>query len=269
MKYSIVMSVYYKDQPEWLVDAIESLLNQTVPSDDIVIVADGPLPKQVDAVLYNYVTSKKIRLIRLMKNMGLGHALNAGIKNAKHELVARMDSDDISVLNRFELQITAFKDNPELDILGGQIAEFIDDPSNVVAYRKVPTSQQEIEKFARRRNPFNHPTVVFKKTFIEKVGCYDSSVIRLEDYDLWLRALSSGATCANLDSTLLKYRLTNDSIKRRKTISSWKNHIRYRTRFYSREYISFSDYMYGLATQTLILIMPNWVVTGLYKEMAR
>lgn len=269
MKYSIVMSVYFNDRPEWLIEAMESLVNQTVPSDDILIVADGPLPKEVNAVLSNFVDEETIRLIRLEENMGLGYALNAGIKNAKHDLVARMDSDDIAVPNRFELQLAAFIENPELDILGGQISEFIGDPSKVVAHRKVPTSQLEIEKFARRRNPFNHPTVIFKKTFIERVGCYDASVIRLEDYDLWLRALSSGAICANLDSTLLKYRLTNDSIKRRKTLSSWKNHIKARTKFYGKQYISLTDLVYGVTTQTTLFVMPTVVANMIFRKVVR
>lgn len=266
---SVVMAVYHKDRAEWLKQAIESMLNQSVVSDDIVIVADGPLTPQLDATLQAYENTRAISLIRLQKNGGLGNALNVGIERAKNELIARMDSDDISLTNRFELQIAEFVKNPKLDILGGQIAEFIDNPDKIAAYRKVPTEQNEIEKFARRRNPFNHPTVMFKKSTIKKIGSYDPSAIRIEDYDLWLRALSNNAICANLDATLLKYRSTADAIKRRKTFASLKNHIKARSRFYAKEYISLSDLLYGVSTQIALYLIPARIAEVIFKKILR
>lgn len=269
MMYSIVMSVYKKDRPEWFEQAIESLLNQTVRSDDIVIVADGPLTPQLDAVLRQYENEKLISLIRLRKNQGLGNALNVGIEQANNELIARMDSDDIAVPNRFELQIAEFIKNPELDILGGQIAEFINNPNEIIVYRKVPTTHLEIKKFARRRSPFNHPTVMYKKSTIQKLGCYDMSAIRIEDYDLWLRALSDGAVCANLDTVLLNYRSTVDAMKRRKTLTSLKNHIKARSRFYTKGYISLSDFLYGVMTQTALFILPTRLANIAFNRVVR
>jgi glycosyltransferase involved in cell wall biosynthesis len=269
MNFSVLMSVYKNDRPEWFKQAIDSLLNQTLPSDDIVIVADGPLTPQLDVVLHQYENEKSISLIRLRKNMGLGNALNVGIKQAKNELIARMDSDDIAVLNRFELQIAEFNKNPELDILGGQIAEFIDNPDEIIAYRKVPITHLEIKEFARRRSPFNHPTVMYKKSTIQKLGCYDISAIRIEDYDLWLRALSGGAVCANLDVVLLKYRSTIDAMKRRKTLTSLKNHIKARSRFYARGHISLADLLYGVTTQTALCILPTRLANIAFKRAAR
>lgn len=267
--YSIVMAVYKKDRPEWFKQAIESLRNQTVVSDDIVIVVDGPLTPQLDAVLCQYENEKSISLIRLRQNQGLGNALNVGIEQAKNELIARMDSDDVAVLNRFELQIAEFDKNPELDILGGQIAEFIDNPDEIVTHRKVPTTHLEIKNFARRRSPFNHPTVMYRKSTIQKLGCYDISAIRVEDYDLWLRALSQGAVCANLDVVLLNYRSTIDAMKRRKTLTSLKNHIKARARFYARRYISLSDFLYGTITQTALFIMPIRLANVVFNKVAR
>lgn len=263
------MPVYKKDHPDWFKQAIESLLNQTILSDDIVIVADGPLTPQLNAVLLQYGSEKSISLIRLRINQGLGNALNVGIEQAKNELVGRMDADDIAVSNRFELQLTEFNKNLELDILGGQVAEFIDNPNEIVAYRKVPTTHQEIEKFARRRSPFNHPTVMYKKSTIQKLGSYDVSAIRIEDYDLWLRALSNGAVCANVDAILLHYRSTIDAMKRRKTSTSLKNHIKIRARFYTKEYISLSDFLYGVITQTALFIMPTRLADVAFKRAVR
>lgn len=267
--YSIVMAIYKNDKPEWFEQAMESVLNQTVRSDDIVIIADGPLTPPLNTVLRRYENRESISLIRLRINQGLGNALNVGIKHAKNKLIARMDSDDIAVLNRFELQIAEFQKNPELDILGGQIAEFINNPEEIIAYRKVPTTQLEINKFARRRSPFNHPTVMYKKSTIQKLGCYDISAIRIEDYDLWLRALSNGAVCANLDAILLNYRSTPDAMKRRKTLVSWKNHIRVRARFYDKKYITLSDLLYGIATQTILFIMPTKLASIALKKVIR
>ena len=269
MKYSVIMSVYKKDRPEWFEQAIKSLLNQTIRSDDIVIIADGPLTSRLNAVLRQHAKKESISVIRLRTNQGLGNALNLGIKRVRNELIARMDADDIAVPNRFELQIAEFNKNPDLDILGGQIAEFIDNPDEIVAYRKVPTTHLEIKKFARRRNPFNHPTVMYKKSTVQRLGCYDISAIRIEDYDLWLRALSNGAVCANVDIVLLKYRSTVDAMKRRKTLTSLKNHIKARTRFYTREYISLSDFLYGVTAQTILFIMPIGLAGVVFRKVVR
>jgi glycosyltransferase involved in cell wall biosynthesis len=269
MKYSIVMSVYEKDRPEWLVQALESLINQTLVSDDIIIVIDGPIMVELDTVLERYNKMSNISLIRIVTNMGLGNALNVGIKQAKYELIARMDSDDIAVLNRFEIQIAEFKNNPKLSILGGQIAEFMDEPTKILSYRKVPTTYSEIKQFARRRNPFNHPTVMYKKSVISKLGYYDVTAIRIEDYDLWLRALSQDLECTNLDVVLLNYRSTPEAMKRRRTFVSWKNHIAARTRFYTKKYISLSDLIYGVATQTVLFILPETLANMIFKRVVR
>ena len=266
---SVVMSVYKKDHPEWFEQAIDSLLNQTVPSSDIVIVADGPLTPKLNAILLQYRGEKSISIVRLPVNKGLGNALNVGIKRAKNELIARMDADDIAVPNRFELQIAEFNKNPKLDILGGQIAEFINSPEEITAYRKVPLTHSEIRQFARRRSPFNHPAVMYKKSTIEKLGYYDTSAIRIEDYDLWLRALSIGAVCANVDAILLYYRSTIDAMKRRKTFTSLNNHIKARTRFYKKKYISLSDFAYGVITQTILFVLPASLANVAFKKVVR
>lgn len=268
-KYSIVMPIYHKDRPEWFEQAIQSLLSQTIVSNDIVIVADGPLTPQLDAILNQYVDGKTITLTRLSTNQGLGNALNVGLQHVKNELVGRMDSDDIAAPNRFELQLAEFRQNPQLDILGGQIAEFVDSTDNIVAYRKVPTAHHDIQQFARRRSPFNHPTVMFRKSTILGLGGYDATAIRIEDYDLWLRALANGATCANIDAVLLYYRSTTDAMKRRKTFTSLKNHVKARARFYSKKYISLPDFVYGVATQTILFVLPTKLTTAIFKKVVR
>jgi hypothetical protein len=180
-----------------------------------------------------------------------------------------MDSDDISLPSRFELQLAEFMKNPKLDILGGQLAEFIDTPDRIVSYRNVPTTQGEIAKFSKRRSPFNHPTVMYRKSVIEKLGGYDISAIRIEDYDLWLRAIANGAQCANLNKVLLAYRAASDTMKRRRTFSSWKNHMKARTRFYNKGYISFIDFCYGVLTQTILFVAPRKLSAKLFNRVVR
>ncbi len=268
LKFSVVMPVYIKDQPEWFEQAIESILSQTLMSDDIVIVADGPLTDELEKSLDKY-KSENISIVTIGKNQGLSNALNVGLANAKYDLVARMDSDDIAVKNRFELQIAEFVKNDGIGILGGQIAEFIDDPDEIVSYRKVPIMHDDIKMFARRRSPFNHPTVMYKKSVIQKIGGYDVGVARIEDYDLWLRALNSGVICANIDTVLLKYRHTKDALLRRKTFRSFKNHMIVRAKFLSRNHISFVDFCYGIITQSVLFVLPTNVASRVFDYVVR
>lgn len=263
------MSVYKKDRAEWLSQAIDSILHQSTPSDDIIIVIDGPLTFELNKTVQHYHANSTITIVRLKKNRGLGNALNIGIAKAKHELIARMDADDVATEKRCELQVAKFRESPNIDIIGGQIAEFVDNPDNIVAYRKVPLDHDGIKQFSRRRSPFNHPTVMFRKSVIQEIGGYDVSAIRIEDYDLWLRALASGAQCVNLDTVLLYYRSTQDAMKRRKTFTSFKNHIQARARFYNRKHISLMDFTYGVITQTTLFVIPASFADKLFKKAVR
>lgn len=267
MKFSVVMPVYAKDKPEWFEQALDSILSQTLVSDDIVVIADGPLNEGLEESLNKYKYT--VSVVRIKQNQGLSNALNVGISKAKHDLIARMDSDDIALRGRFELQVAEFIKNQELGILGGQIAEFIDNPDEIASYRRVPIGHDDIVNFARRRSPFNHPTVMYRKSIIEKLGGYDISALRIEDYDLWLRAIHSGVEVANLDEVLVNYRSNKDAMKRRKTFSSFRSHIYARARFFTKKYISFSDLCYGLGTQTVLFILPDNIANTIFKKAVR
>ncbi|OYX54122.1 hypothetical protein B7Y92_00430 [Candidatus Saccharibacteria bacterium 32-50-13] len=263
------MAVYLADNPEWLREAIKSVLENTTAPNEVIIVIDGPIGSGLERVISHYGSLALVSVIRLEKNFGLGYALNVGIQNSSNELIARMDSDDISVVNRFEIQLNAFKNDKDLEILGGQISEFVGEVHNATSRRIVPLSLEEIKRFSKRRSPFNHPTVMYKKSSIERLGGYDSSVVRLEDYDLWLRALAGNVNCRNLEQTLLYYRTSNDAIKRRKTIKSLRNHIKARFGFYSKRYISLPDLLYGIFTQLILFVIPVSVAAFLFKRLAR
>ncbi len=196
--------------------AMESILIQTVPPDEIVLVKDGPLTLQLDSIIDKYSASSKIpcKIISLKKNIGLGEALSAGIKYCSYEWVARMDADDIALPDRFDKQFTYLDKYPNIDILGGWICEFDKSSEHCEKERRVPLAHKEIAKFAKYRNPMNHMTVVFKKEAIESVGGY-LPMNGFEDYYLWMRMFLKGKVFANLNEVVVKARAGNEMIRRR------------------------------------------------------
>ena len=215
-KYSVLMSVYFREKAQFLIDSIESMLTQTVVPNEIVIVKDGKLTRELDEVIDQYKSKydKLFNIVELEKNIGLGLALAEGVKHCKNELIARMDSDDISVKDRCEKQLIKYQEEPELDIVGSSIAEFIDNINNVQAYRILPESDEEIKKFARRRNPFGHPSVMLRKSKVLEAGNYRSYYL-VEDYDMWIRMIEHEARCYNFQEILVFMRVSTNFYKRR------------------------------------------------------
>lgn len=207
VKYSVLMSVYAKEKAEYLRIAMDSMWSQTVKTDDFVLVCDGPLNSELDAVIAEMQSAhpEELHVVRLEKNGGLGKALNVGLKRCKNELIARMDSDDISRQDRCEKQLTVFRGCPELAIVGGIVEEFKLSPDAAGPRRVVPERQEEIIAFAKNRNPFNHPSVMYKKSAVEAVEGYKDFYL-LEDYYLWVRMLSKGFAGYNIQEPLLKMR---------------------------------------------------------------
>lgn len=164
-KFSVLLSVYRKEKKDYLLSSIKSILNQSSIPNEIVIVEDGPLDEELDNLINTFIKKypKLFKIVKLEKNVGLGLALNEGLKACSFELVARMDTDDIAKKLRFEKQLQEFESNPQLSIVGTNTDEFISDPANVISRRVVPEKNEDILKFSRRRSPFNHPTVMYKK----------------------------------------------------------------------------------------------------------
>ena len=181
-KYSVLMSVYHKEKPEYLKQAIESIQAQTLSTNDFVLVCDGSLNGPLDSVIAakQQEMGEILNVVRLAKNGGLGNALNEGIKHCKNELIARMDSDDIAYPDRCEKQLAVFDEHPEVGICSGIVEEFTTDSNTVDAKRVPPETNAEIVEFAKKRNPFNHPCVMYKKFAVEAVGSYQDFYL-LED----------------------------------------------------------------------------------------
>lgn len=255
--YSVLMSVYWKEKPEYLKMSIDSMLNQTLKPNQIVIVKDGPLTDELEKVIHDYSSSNPglFTIVSLEKNVGLGKALNAGLEKCRNELVARMDSDDISVKDRCELQVQEFLKNEKLSIVGSIIDEFYDDPKNIVSSRIVPLHHDEILKFSKRRNPFNHPSVMFKKSEVLKNGGYGGHR-RNQDLDLFVRMLNNGAIAANIDKPLLLFRANKDQLKRRKSWEKCRSYIAIIYKFWKMGHSSLLDLIIVAISQILVFMLP-------------
>ena len=268
--YSVLMSVYYKENPEWFRESIESMMNQTVRTNDFVIVKDGKLTNELDEVISEYCKKYPdiFNIVELEKNMGLGIALATGILKCKNELVARMDSDDYSVPDRCEKQLKKFNEDESLDIIGSSIAEFIDDINNVKAYRILPEKHEEILKYAKRRNPFGHPSVMFKKSKLLEAGNYRSYYL-VEDYDMWIRMIENGCTCYNFKDILVYMRISDDFYKRRGGSKYLKSMLKFKKEQYKKGFFSRKDYLISSGAHIFMCIIPNRCRNILYKKFLR
>jgi glycosyltransferase involved in cell wall biosynthesis len=270
VKYSVLMSLYKKEKPEYLKSALDSMINQTVKPDEIVLVEDGQLTPELYSVVNNYKEKYKdlIHIVINKKNLGLGLALNAGLRECRNELVARMDTDDISKPYRCEKQLMRFEEKPELSIVGSHIDEFVGETSNIISTRKVPTSSKAIYEFAKRRSAFNHPTVMYRKSKVLDSGGY-ADLRRNQDVDLFGRMLYAGCKAENIDESLLWFRNSEELLKRRK---SWENTWSYIATikiFWKMGYSSFWDYALVAVAQTGMYLLPVNIQNLIYRKLLR
>lgn len=265
-KYSVLMSLYIKEKPEYLKKAVDSMLNQTVKPDEIVIVEDGPLTDALYAVLDEY--GDKITRVYNEKNLGLGLALNVGLKVCRNDLVARMDTDDISKSERCEKQLKRFEERPELAIVGAWVDEFTVSPEQIVSTRAVPTDSDVIYNFAKKRSAFNHPAVMYRKSAVLAQGGY-ADLRRNQDVDLFGRMLYAGNKAENIGEALLWFRSNDDLAKRRKSWENTWSYIDTIRRFWKMGYSSFGDYAMIAVAQTGMYLMPVKVQHWVYKKFLR
>lgn len=215
MNFSVLLSLYHKEKPAFLRECLDSLKNQTLKPTEIIMVFDGIVTPELEEVVIQYTSILPIKVIRLPKNVGLGKALNEGLKHCSYNWVFRMDTDDICLPERFEKQVEFIKQHSDVVLFSGHIAEFSDDKTIITGYRKVPIGDKNIRKYALLRSPFNHVNVAFRKDIIETVGGYQHHLF-LEDYNLWLRIIAQGHEVGNIDEVLLLVRAGSDMVARRR-----------------------------------------------------
>ena len=266
--YSVLMSVYHKEKPEYLKQAIASIQAQTLPTDDFVLVCDGPLNDALDAVIAKkqQEMGKTLNVVRLAKNGGLGNALNEGIKHCKNELVARMDSDDIAYQDRCEKQIAVFYKHSEVSICSGIVEEFTSTPDVVDAKRVPPEAHEEIVEFAKKRNPFNHPCVMYKKSVVEAVGSYQDFYL-LEDYYLWLRMLMAGYQGYNIQEPLLHMRAGSDMYLRRAGWKYAKTQVKLFKFMKEQGFIGEGQYIKSCVIRSGSALAPNWLRKLMFEKV--
>ena len=269
-EYSVLMSVYHKEKPEYLKQSIESIQAQTLSTNDFVLVCDGPLNEQLDSVIATkrQEMGESLNVVRLAKNGGLGNALNEGIKHCKNELVARMDSDDIAYPDRCEKQIAVFNTHLEVSICSGIVEEFTTDPNTVDTKRVPPETNAEIVEFAKKRNPFNHPCVMYKKSAVEAVGSYQDFYL-LEDYYLWLRMLMAGYQGYNIQEPLLHMRAGSDMYKRRAGWKYAKTQARLFKFMKEQDFIGEWQYIKSCVIRSGSALAPNWLRKLMFEKVLR
>lgn len=269
-EYSVLMSVYHKEKPEYFRQAIESIQAQTLPTDDFVLVCDGPLNPELDVVIAakQQEMGGVLNVVRLAKNGGLGNALNLGIRHCKNELVARMDSDDIAYPDRCKKQIDVFNTHPEVSICSGIVEEFTTNPEIVDTRRVSPETNAEIMEFAKKRNPFNHPCVMYKKSAVEKAGSYQDFYL-LEDYYLWIRMLMAGYQGYNIQEPLLHMRAGPEMYMRRAGWKYAKTQVRLFEFMRDKGFIGNGQYIKSIVIRTGSSAAPNWLRKFMFEKVLR
>lgn len=267
--YSVLMSVYNKEKPEYLRAAIDSMLKQSVPTNDFVLVCDGPLTDSLEEVIASFAKAVPglFNVYRLPKNVGLAGALNHGILQCKNEIIARMDSDDISAPERMEKELKAM-DEQQADIVGANVIEFFQTVADTGGIRKVPESPQDILRFAKKRSPFNHPSVVYRKSAVLRAGFYGDYRF-FEDYHLWAVMLKQGCRGYNVQENLVYMRAGDGMYERRGGFSYIPCIVRFQRSLKQLGYINGLEFAVTVVSRSVVSIIPGKLRKAVYKKILR
>lgn len=269
----MLMSVYYKETAENLRDSLNSILDQTKEADEIVLVQDGPLTSELEGTIkiYMHTHGHVLKIVKLPENMGLGKALAEGILHCSHPVVARMDTDDIAVRTRLEVQYKALLDNPEVAVIGANMEEFNCQIGDLGRVKMTPESHEKIVAQMKFRNPFNHPAVMYRKHAVIAAGNYNGDILLFEDYCLFLRMMLNNCRFYNIQQTLLHFRVGNGlgTIKRRSGMHYVKSEIafvKYATRIGA---FSKLNALFYLVLKIPIRLLPPKMVLFIYNKLLR
>ncbi len=269
--FSTIISVYINDKPDWFEASINSIINQTIPPKQIVVVKDGPINSDIDKYI-NTIKNNKINIeftiYESKINLGRGNTLNPAIDLSKYELISLMDSDDISRLDRFEKQLKFFKNNPHVDILGGQIEEFHNIPGDTGRIRKVSIKHDEIIKSSRTFCPMNNVSIMMKKKAILNIGGFIGARGVQEDYILWVKLMSEDYKFANIKDILVDVRV-NDLQNRRRGFTYILEEIKMQKLFYNLKHISFIKMILNIVIRVISRLMPSLIRKIIYSILRK
>ena len=268
-KFSVLMALYWKESPEYLSQCLESIFNSTVLPYEVLIVLDGPIPKKLMFVLKKYNLKLPLRLIPLDKNVGLPKALNQGILNCKTNLIARFDTDDICHNLRFERQLLFMKRNPDVAVVGSHVGEFVNTINKIYSIRRVAIDHKSIVRYAKIKNPLNHPSVMYRKAAIKDVGYYPPYAFAFEDYALWLNLILRGYKLSNLDEILVFMRAGPNQAKRRRGIKYAKIECKFASDYYHYGFFKLYEMIVFLVIRLPFRFLPNMVLWMSYKHIIR
>ena len=270
VELSVLMSIYIKEKPAYVRQCFDSLLNQTVKAKEWVVVEDGPLTEEMYSVLQEYETKYPglIQRVPLKENKGLGLALHEGVLHCTYPLIARMDTDDICMPNRFERQLAEFEKDPDLDICGSNIQEFEGSIDHVLSHRNVPLTNEEIIQYQKRRSAYNHMTVMFKKESVLRSGNYEHAPL-MEDDMLWTRMILSGCKGMNIEEVLVNARTGIDMIMRRGGWAYFKKYKSSRKKVYNLGLASYWDYLFTILVQFFVALMPKKLRLFVFTKLLR
>lgn len=260
-KYSVLMPLWYKENEKYLELSLISIATQTAKPDEIVMVQDHEIPGSMHQLICRIASDYNVTFNIYqnfdLDNMGLSSILAFGVNKCRNELIARMDTDDISVPERCEKELKIFESQPDVCIVGGWVSEFSGSTNNVFNIRKAPESKKEIIKYSKLRCPFNHPSVMFRKDVILDAGNYDTSIRKAEDYDLWYRVLKMDYPVYNIQEPLLWFRAGDQKNKRRKDIAHYKARIDVKKKMLKDAYINYFEYLLIISIEALNHYLPS------------
>ena len=263
MSFSVLMSVYDGEKPEYLKQCLSSLLNQKLRAEEVVLVEDGVIGSELTEVIDTFREALNIISVPLRRRSGFAKALNEGLQHCPHDLVARMDTDDVALPERFEKQVAFMQMNPEVDVSSTSIEEYDINLQNLHFRKRLPLTHDEICSFAKSRNPINHMSCIFRKRAVLKAGGYPE--VYPEDYMLWIKMLQAGARFANHPDYLLKARTGTDFLARRgrEFLKGELTIFRY---MYDSGFISGIEYLTSVLQRSILRMSPNFIKSFLYRH---
>ena len=264
--FSLMVPVYDGDRPDYLRRAFRSAVHdQTVRPDQVIIVRDGPVRTELAECLDELCASSPapVTFVPLARNGGLGPALDRGLAASEHDVVARMDADDVAMPHRFEVQLPLMAD---ADIVGSGLLEFSGDTGEIVGQRVPPIGQEKIARYARMHDPFNHPTVVYRRGAVRGAGGYGDLKL-MEDYALFARMLQNGARAVNVAEPLVWYRVGETAFKRRGGTDLLRSELRLQREFRKNGFTSPGQYARNVVVRGGYRLIPWWVRRAVYRPI--
>ena len=269
-RYSVLMTVYRKVVPRHFAESTECVLAQTLPTDNFVIVCDGPLTLELDELIEGLEKRFPgvVDVFRLPENVGTAIATQQGLERCRNNLVMKLDADDLCIPERAEIQVTAFDDDPGLSICGSYMAEFVDGSDEPSQIREVPLEQEDILAYSRRRNPFNNITIMYKRDDVLAAGGY-GTLRRAQDYELYVRMLHKGYRARNIETVLSSARLDADNLARRASLNNLKGFLPVHWAIFRNGYSSLPDFIIPCAGQLAYMVLPKGLRGRLYQKLLR